>query len=158
MNFLETDENQKPNFDSPTKIEPICEYPCYVGDFKRKMLKKLLLLRFPPYYVFARLLASGHSMEEIVTCALQANQVKHSRMESIRNMKWDGFHHAIETTTRTLKKVARRSSLLASVPLRRRASMLQGLSTPKKDPVARRHSMLGSVCDADANVSLARSA
>jgi hypothetical protein len=58
-------------------------------------------------------------MEEIVNCSLRVMEEQQSRLDSIRNKKWDGLHQAIESTTRTLKsttrtlkKVARRSSLL----------------------------------------------
>jgi hypothetical protein len=51
-------------------------------------------------------------MEEIVNCSLRVQEEQQSRLNSIRNKKWDGLHQAIEITTRKLKKVALRSSLL----------------------------------------------
>jgi hypothetical protein len=53
-----------------------------------------------------------------VGSTLEALKEKQARGESVRNKKWDGFHEVVETTARKLQKVARRSSLLASAPLR----------------------------------------
>jgi hypothetical protein len=55
---------------------------------------------------------------DVVGSTLEALKEKQARGESIRNKKWDGFHEVVETTARKLQKVARRSSLLASAPLR----------------------------------------
>ena len=61
-----------------------------------------------------RLLESGYSIYDILESSLEANKERNLRIESIKHRKWDGINEAIEKTTRTLKKAARRSSLLGS--------------------------------------------
>ena len=58
-------------------------------------------------------------MTEIVGATMEVIKDKQNREESIRSKKWDGVNAAIENTTRTMKKVARRSSLIATAPVRR---------------------------------------
>jgi hypothetical protein len=83
-------------------------------------------------------------MNEIVGGTIKAMNDKQSRADSIRNKRWDGLQEVIETTTRTFKKVARRSSLLASAPVRmnRRGSLLGTESSRISEASKRRDSML----------------
>lgn len=51
---------------------------------------------------------------DIVGCTLEVLKARQNRRDSYNNRKWDGLHQAIEKTTKTIKKAARRSSLLTS--------------------------------------------
>jgi hypothetical protein len=53
-------------------------------------------------------------MFQIVECTLEMLRERCLRADSIRNRKWDAIHGIIENTTRTLRKAARRSSLLGA--------------------------------------------
>lgn len=66
-------------------------------------------------------------MIEIVGRTLEVLKTKEHRSDSYRNRKWDGINQAIETTTSTIRKAARRSSLLT-------ASTAQVLMSPLKTP------------------------
>lgn len=129
-------------------------YEAYNPSHKRRKSKNGLKLSVSDRAQL--LLKSGYPMNEIVGATLQVLECKQSREESIRNMKWDGVNAAIENTTRTLKKVARRSSLLAAAPIK----MSRRGSLPSLTPVvmvkpstqsssdkckSRRNSLFGSV-------------
>ncbi len=66
-------------------------------------------------------------MMDIVGCTLEVLKTKQNRADSYRNRKWDGVHQAIETTTNTIRKAARRSSLLT-------VSTAEVLISPLKSP------------------------
>ena len=104
-----------------------------------------------------RLLKNGFDMTEIVGATLEVLKDKQNREESIKSKKWDGVNAAIENTTRTMKKVARRSSLIATAPVRRmnrRGSLastnnttveLSTVSNVMKSTKGRRNSTMGNV-------------
>jgi hypothetical protein len=85
-------------------------------------------------------------MNDIVCGTLQAKNDKQSRADSIRSKRWDSLQEVIETTTRTFKKVARRSSLLASAPARmnRRGSLPGTEPSRISESSKRRDSMFGA--------------
>jgi hypothetical protein len=88
-------------------------------------------------------------MNEIVGGTLKAINDKQSRADSIRNKRWDGLQEVIETTTQTFKKVARKSSLLASAPARmNRRGSLPGTEPSSRisQSLKRRDSMFGAAC------------
>jgi hypothetical protein len=92
-------------------------------------------------------------MEDIVQRSLEVNEQKDARAESLRNQKWDGLNHAIERTTSKLKKVVRRSSMLATTPFRKADS------TTVWKKMARRNSASGPTMPKDtADAVAARSA
>jgi hypothetical protein len=83
------------------------------------------------------LLSSGYSMVDIVAATLEVLEIKQLREESVRNKKWDGVNAALENTTRTLKRVARRGSILTItapvVRMGRRGSMPADIAPPLGD-------------------------
>lgn len=95
-------------------------------------------------------------MTDIVGATLEVLKDKQNREESIKSKKWDGVNAAIENTTRTMKKVARRSSLIATAPVRRMNRRGSLASTTVEIPTAtakdvmkstkgRRNSLFGTV-------------
>jgi len=66
-------------------------------------------------------------MMDIVGCTLEVLKAKESRKDSYKNRKWEALHQAIERTTSTIRKAARRSSLLTS-------STAEVLISPLKSP------------------------
>ncbi len=74
-----------------------------------------------------RLLNAGYSMMDIIGRTLEVLKTKQNRVDSYKNRKWDGIHQAIETTTKTIRKAARRSSLLT-------LSTAEVLISPLKSP------------------------
>lgn len=73
------------------------------------------------------LLNEGYSMMDIVGRTLEVLKTKQNRADSYRSRKWEGIHQAIETTTKTIRKAARRSSLLT-------VSTAEVLISPLKSP------------------------
>lgn len=64
---------------------------------------------------------------DIVNCTMEVSRTQECRIETNKNRKWDAVHAAIEKTTKTIKKAARRSSLLT-------ASTAEVLISPLRAP------------------------
>jgi hypothetical protein len=49
--------------------------------------------------------ANGYSVEEIIDVAIEMDNIRRQRRDSLENKRLDGFHYAMEMSGRTLKKV-----------------------------------------------------
>ena len=49
--------------------------------------------------------ACGYSLEEIIDVAIEMDDVRRQRRDSLENKRLDGFHYALEVSGRTLKRV-----------------------------------------------------
>jgi hypothetical protein len=52
----------------------------------------------------ARLMALGYTMEDIATAAVETQQIRQERQETLASQKWDKFKFVFESANRKLKK------------------------------------------------------
>jgi len=111
-----------------TSTYDVAYYEIYRPSSKRKSVNHLRLSTAERAKL---LLFSGYTIDDIVHRSMIVSIDRQSRSASVKGKKWDGIHEAMESTSRTLKKVARRGSLLATAPVRRRrrASMATAATT-----------------------------
>jgi hypothetical protein len=72
-------------------------------------------LHMPPAIRHALIYSQGTSNAAMAAAMNEARKIRKSRMQSIKNRKWDDLHYKLEKTRRTIKKVASLTSLRSSL-------------------------------------------
>jgi hypothetical protein len=82
-------------------------------------------LHMPPAIRYALIYSQGTSNVDMAAAMNEARKIQKSRMQSIKNRKWDDLHYKLEKTRRTIKKVASLTSLRSPSSLRKSISPLK---------------------------------
>jgi hypothetical protein len=71
-------------------------------------------LAFPSELRVAMLLTQGTCMRDILHVKRESQKIRRARMKSIQSIKWDGVNEALESASRTAKKLAAKPFLMLS--------------------------------------------
>jgi hypothetical protein len=95
--------------------EPQLKIVCDIDEYESLrpiMTRRGANLAFPSELRVAMLLKQGTCMRDILHVKRESQKIRRARMKSIQSIKWDGVNEALESASRTAKKLAAKPFLM----------------------------------------------